>query len=351
MTQRSARFLPWLAAAALGAGCSGTAEDPLEGGRPLTPQEMEYQRKLALSEQVALDATGRSKLILSLDRSLQHWHRSTVEQVGTEEKQLTDSFEEVLQVTVYMNFDEILDVLESGAPNQRGIAAAALGFSRLKEPEDPAQRERFLARWPRLYPRAIDPLVRHLGAEEPYVVQNCLLALWKLGDASTPVGPLLELLASPDPSIRANAALALSTVLTPETGETAIAALLNALYDDDPKVRNHAATAVGAIRHKGAAGRLAQMLDDHYLLVQANAARALGQLGDRGNCGVLIARLERLQAEMPDSKFREKTDLDDRRRFVQAHLIDALQRLSGKYFGGEIEKWREWWSEKSESAP
>ncbi len=355
MTRRSARLLPWLAAAALCAGCSATAEDELQerlkGGRPLTPQEMEYQRRLALSEQGTLARPERAKLILELDRSLQHWHVSTVDQVGNEKKRLTESFDEVLQVTVYMNFDQILDVLETGAPNQRGIAAAALGFSRLQEPDDPVLRAEFVRRWPQVYPRAIGPLVRHLAAEEPYLVQNCLLALWRLGDPSTPVEPVLELLASPAVDIRSNAALALSTILTPETGEGAISALLNALYDDHPKVRNHAASAVGALRHKGAAGRLAQLLDDPYLLVQANAARALGQLGDRGNCGVLIARLERLQTEMPEGKFRQPTDLDNRRRVVQANLIAALQRLSGKPFGPEVEKWREWWAERSVSAP
>ncbi|MFH0945586.1 MAG: HEAT repeat domain-containing protein [Planctomycetota bacterium] len=315
-------------------------------GSALTDEEMEYQRQLAFSEQAPNTDRGRAELVMRLDQNLLHWNRGNVEQFGSEDRKLVDNLEEVLQRTVYLNFETVLRVLETGEPNQKAIAAAAIGFARLREPADPEERRLFLARWPQLYPRAVSTLVRLLDAEEPYLVQNCLLGLWKLGDPTTPTDPIIALLTRPEEDIRANAVLALSTILTPETGEPAISALINALYDQKPKVRAHAVTAVAAIRNQSAAGRLAQLLDDRYLLVQANAAQALGKLGDVKNCEYLLKRLERLLRDTPDGEFRELTDLDRRRDFVATHLIASLELLSGQRHGDDIEKWRNWWLEE-----
>ena len=211
---------------------STTAE--LSAGSPLTPEEIEYQRQLALSEQGPLSLRDRTQLLIRLDQNLAHWNRGNVEQLGSEDKELVHNLEDVLQRAVYLNFESVLSILETGEPHQQCIAAAAVGFARLKEPKDPVERDRFLMRWPQLYPRAIPALVRMLDAEQPYVAQNSLLGLWKLGDPNTPIQPILVLLNRPEEDIRANAALALSTILTPETGEPAISALINALYDQKP---------------------------------------------------------------------------------------------------------------------
>jgi len=319
----------------------------LPAGSSLSPREIEYQRQLELSQQSLYEIEDRTELLIRLDQNLAHWNRGNVEQLGSEDRELVHNLEEVLQRTVYFNFRSVLSILETGEPHQQCTAAAAIGFARLQEPADTQERARFLEQWPQLYPRAIPVLIRLLGAEQPYVVQNSLLGLWKLADPNTPVQPILPLLNREEEDIRANAALALSTILTPETGEPAISALINALYDPMPKVRVHAVTAVGAIKHPSAAGRLAQLLDDHYMLVQANAAQALGKLGAVENCQYLLGRLDTLMRDTPNGKFRKRTDLDQRREFVASHLIASLEQLSGKQYGDDLEKWREWWLEES----
>lgn len=327
-------------------GCSSTQEG--DSGRPLSAAELEYQRRLEMLEREPKGPQeGRTgaELMVRLDQNLQLWHRSNIEQVGTRDRELVDNIEDVLQRTVYLNFETVLAKLETGEPHQRGIAAAALGFSRLKEPADPGERDRFLARWPQIYPRAIEPLIRFLDDEETFVVQNCLLGLWKLGDPNTPIQPVLRQLNRSEEDVRSTAVLALSTILTPETGEVAISALINMLYDPKPKVRNHAVSAVAAIRHRSATGRLAQLLDDPYLLVQANAARALGELGDIESCEFLLVRLEKLLKDKPSGEFRRRTDLDNRRDLVYQHLMGSLQKLSGQELGDDVEEWREWWTE------
>lgn len=326
-------------------GCSLISDDKTSGSA-LTRDEVEYQRQLTYSEQVPETDRGRAELMMRLDQNLMHWNRGNVEQVAAEDRKLVANLEEVLQRTVYLNFDTVLRVLETGDPNQQAIAAAAIGFSRLREPADEEERRLFLAKWPQLYPRAVTTLVRLLDAEQPWLVQNSLLGLWKLGDPATPADPILGLLTRPEEDVRANAALALSTILTPETGAPAISGLINALYDAKPKVRSHAVTAVAAIKDQSAAGRLAQLLNDRYMLVQANAAKALGILGDEKNCEYLLRRLDELLRQTPDGKYRELSELDQRRDLVAKHLIASLELLSGRQYGDDIEKWREWWHEE-----
>ncbi len=330
------------------AGCTGCAGySPVDDARPLTPEELEYQRRLENYADAPLDAAGRAQLMVKLDRTLAIWGRTNVEQLGSEDRKVVNNLEEVLQRDVYKNFEAVLDVFDSGKPEQRLVAAAALGFSKLSEPDDPTLRDRFRERWPPVYPRAVTALTRGLDSDDPAMVQNCLIGLWKIGDKSTPIEPIARFLSSDRVELRTHAALALSTVLGPETGERAIGALLNALYDADPKVRNHAVSAVIATRHNDAAGRLAQMLDDPYLLIEANAARGLAELGDWRNCQYLIDRLDRFVKERPSGRSRETTDLDERRTFIGKHLVTALEKLSGKSFGEDMEKWHEWWKEKS----
>lgn len=329
--------------------CSTTSSTPLEG-RPLTPDEIEYQRQLEFSDHRPLDAREQNDLLLKLDRNLENWHRARVEQVGVEDRRLVDNLEEILQRTVYLNFDVVLEFLENGDAPQRAIAAAAIGFSRLKEPADPEERRLFLDKWPQLYPAAIPPLVGQLHAPESYVVQNALLGLWKLGDPKTPLDSILPLVDSRESEIRAMSVLALSSILTPETGELAISALMNALHDRDPKVRNHAVTAAANIGHPNLAGRLAQLLNDEYALVQANAARALGRLGDKRNISFLLERLEVLEKNKPSGLHRPMSGLDQRRALVSQRLIESLESLSGEEFGDDVEEWRTWWEDEGRTA-
>lgn len=320
---------------------------PEEVGVPLTPEEIDYQKRLQQAVSEPVTDEGRARLILQLDQSLSVWFRSALDRAGSPDRRLVDNVESVLQRTVYRNVESILQVARTGTDEQRAIACAALGFSKLTEPADAAARERFRERFPPVYPRATTVLVESVGATSAAIVQNALLGLWKLGDPETPLEPVLAQLDAKDGDIRSNAVLALGTILTPDTGERAIERILTCLYDNDPKVRNHAISAIAAMRHTDASGRLTQLLDDNYLLIQANAARALGDLGDWRNAQALVVRLERLKAQSPSGKYREKTGLDYGREQVVQNITAALRRLSGEDFGDDPTLWREWWNERS----
>lgn len=338
------RLAPLLLALSF-AACQSTPDGDI--GVPLTPEEIEYQKRLQQAVSEPLTDEGRARLILQLDQSLSVWFRSALDRAGSPDRRLVDNVESVLQRTVYRNIDAVLVVAQGGTDEQRAIACAALGFCRLAEPADATAKERFRERFPPVYPRATAVLVDALGSTNPAIVQNALLGLWKLGDTETPLEPVLTRLDAKDSDIRSNAVLALGAILTPDTGERAIERILTCLYDNDPKVRNHAVSAIAAMRHTDAAGRLTQLLDDNYLLIQANAARALGELGDWRNAQALVVRLERLKGQMPSGKYREKTGLDYGREQVVTNITAALRRLSGEDFGDDPKLWREWWNERS----
>lgn len=341
---------PWLSAALLGLSACTSTFIPADAV-PLTAEEVEYQRRLQDAPNGPLDARGRSELLVRLDSNLRYWNRAAIEEIGSPNQLRAENFTEVLQREVYLNFDVVLDALASGEPHQQEIAAAALGFSKLREPADADQQRLFVEKWPRLYPRAIEPLQRGMERGDSELAKNCLLALWLLADPATPIQPILPFVRSPDADTRSMAALALSSIITPETGEAAISTLLNALYDDDAKVRTHAATAVARARHKDAAGRLVQMLEDPQFLVQANAARALGELGDAKNSGYLVGRLDSLMRERPSGRSRERQPIDDRRDVVLHEVLGSLRKLSGEDFGTDAAKWREWWDDARASFP
>lgn len=323
--------------------CATTSDLP--EGRPLTPEEVAYEKALQSYSEVATDDRSRARLIRELDRTLSNWHAAQAEYLGSKERQLTRNYEEILQRKTYMNFETLLDLLRNGDDYQRAIAAAALGFSRLAEPADEREKQAFRERWPPKYPDAIGPLVEATESDDFYIANNAVLALAQLGDPNTPIEPIAALLDRDEPEIRSNAALALARILTPETGERAIAALLLATNDPEPKVRLHAITAIRRCRHPAGVGSVAKLLSDRYELVAMNAARTLAEIGDKSACAYLITRLKEVLGSTPDGKFRPVSDLDRRRRNLTDYLIGALEELSGEDYGDDIEEWQEWWND------
>jgi hypothetical protein len=335
-------FATALGIAALGA-CS--SDDPAEGAR-LSSDEI--RERLARERAEPLDVRGRSQLVTRLDQTLSQWHSAQFSARTSADRALALSLADVLHATVYKHFPDVLDLLLYGDDYQRTVCAAAIGFGRpvIEKGENIYQPAAASAEWK----RATEPLIALLRHEDPRVVQNALLGLWRLRDIDAPLDPVLSLLLdSPVVDIRANAGLALTTMLTIDRGEQAIDVLLTATTDRSPRVRVQAISALVATRHPLAGGRLVKLLGDPYELVQANAARALGELGDPRHAGALVARLEQLAAETPSGKFRKPIDVDQRRQFLRAYLIEALQRLSGETYGDDPEDWRDWWTDRVES--
>jgi hypothetical protein len=192
--------------------------------------------------------------------------------------------ENILTIKVVTRFDDVLAAFVSGPRERRLVAAWALGFARVPDNDLGLVSP---------HPQARDALVAALHETDDELLRNVLLGLWKLGDPDTPVQPVVDLLVQHhDPDVRANAALALTAILTAETASSAMDAALVALGDDDARVRLHA---VGVVRrYPSTAGteRLQQLLPDEEMpLVRAAIANALGAAKARSATALLASML------------------------------------------------------------
>jgi len=120
----------------------------------------------------------------------------------------------------------------------------------------------------------------------PFLVDG-EIAAWSLaaiGGESVP--PLLELLADPNPRLRARAAEALGMI--GESAEPAVPAIVIALNDPDMEVRMRAADALGCIGRRAdlAIPALTKALSDRQEGVDYYAAQSLGDFGQRATSAI-----------------------------------------------------------------
>ena len=183
----------------------------------------------------------------------------------------------------------MLEAFRSGDRNRRLVAAWALGFSRVPENARGIVSP---------HPQAVAALVAALDERDDELLRNELLALWKLGDTSVPVTPLLDLLVQHhDADVRSSAALALQTVLTEKTAPAAGDAVQVALTDSDPKVRLHATSIARRFPQPATTARIQELLAaETSPLVRANMALALGAARSRPAGPALVAMLRSPQA-------------------------------------------------------
>lgn len=265
----------------------------------------------------------RPTLFLTLDQNLRSW-RTLAATATTENQQERESFEAALTRLVYNNFDAILTELDSGDPEFRITAAAALGFSKIPAPDEPGGNPDF----PPIHGRALDPLRKALDEGDDRLTRNALLALALISTPDSGVDPqiFLEMIVGHhDEDIRANAAMALSKILTPANTTAALPVLYAALDDSSAKVRLHAVNGLIALNEKSSLGRLLLSYDtDSSPHVQANAARALGLLGDRKAIPALIRGLT--------SKYS----------IIRVSTYLSLRRIVGEDLGHKPEPWQKW---------
>jgi HEAT repeat protein len=197
--------------------------------------------------------------------------------------------ENVVSIKVVTHFDQVLEAFRSGDRNRRLVAAWALGFSRVPENARGIVSP---------HPQAVAALVAALDERDDELLRNELLALWKLGDTSVPVTPLLDLLVQHhDADVRSSAALALQTVLTEKTAPAAGDAVQVALTDSDPKVRLHATSIARRFPQPATTARIQELLAaETSPLVRANMALALGAARSRPAGPALVAMLRSPQA-------------------------------------------------------
>lgn len=257
------------------AACSATHEEPIVVDPALAAREDFLHR---LDEALRVPPTEDAATTLNtLEHLLPAWQ-------AEQRRGRAAPLENILTIKVVSRFDDVLAAFEAGTRERRLVAAWALGFSRVPENDLGLVSPHAAAR---------DALVGALRDTDDDLLRNVLLGLWKLGDPETPVAPLTELLVEHhDPDVRANAALALGTVLRPGTASAASDALLVALGDGEPRVRVHAASVLRRFPSPTAGERLLQLLPAEEMpLVRAAMATALGAARERRAAPQLVTML------------------------------------------------------------
>jgi len=288
---------------------------------PLTKEEIAFLKKLEDPKTFSIKQET-PVLFQNLGNLLTAWLESSLAKENPKHIRIYTDLGELLTRRVYVNFDTILDQLDNGPPPNKVIAAAALGFSRI--PENP--------KFPQVYKRAETALLNVLDCGNDAIVENALLGLYNLGDPDTPLEKILDIMVQHhDPDVRANAALALQSIVTPAKADMVLPYLLPGLKDDEPKVRNHCILVALKLKEKSTLTALVDLLGDSYALIQANAAKAIGEIGDVTFCGSLIPKLK------------------SRYPIVREYTLLSLKKLSGEDFGNDYDSWQKWWGKKDQS--
>ena len=245
------------------------------------------------------------------DRNLQQWSQLKLELASLRDQSALEALEANMQKRSRERRDDLIQELETGAPVNRRIAAAALGFT-----HDPT---------------VLGSLLATLSDRDPELVQKALLGIGVLALPETPTGDLLRCLRDPDAWTRNNAAFALLALAragndSPELAE----GCRQALVDSEPGVRAQCASALGELADPATIEPLSHLLEDEASLVSLAGAAALANIGrhhpeQKGTVARLLAQaFDRAPAE----------------RQVQFH--GALRWLSEKELGPEASAWLEW---------
>jgi HEAT repeat protein len=295
----SATLLACIALAAFPA-CAAQREQPARGEpEPFVPLPDEPPHPIGF-------------FLTEFDKSLARWSQLELTSSSARDQNALSALEANMRERARERRDELLAVLEAGAPAQRRIAAAALGFAR-----DPG---------------VLGALLACLSERDPILVQKALLGLGVLAEPGTPLLEIRRILRDdPDAWTRNNAAFALLAIAgaggaSPELAEACRAALVDA----EPGVRAQCASALGVLGDAGSTALLGELLFDPVNLVSLAAAASLASIGaQRAEQKGAAARL--LAAAL------ERTRPDRRARF-----LGALRLLSGRDLGEDSAPWLEW---------
>jgi hypothetical protein len=246
------------------------------------------------------------------DRSLSSWSEGKLAAANAREKNTLAALESDMRQRATKRKDELLRELESGAPANRRIAAAALGFS-----GDPA---------------VLGPMLTALSDPDTELVQKSLLGIGILADKDTPLAEILrQLERAPEAWTRNNAAFALLEIARAgRRSDDLREGAARALTDEEAGVRAQCATILGVVADESSVALLAPLLHDDANLVALAAAISLSSLG-------------RAHVRQKGSVARHLvTALDEVRADRRAQLLGALRWMSENDFGEDTRPWREW---------
>lgn len=181
----------------------------------------------------------------------------------------------------------------------------------------------------RIVAAALEPEARrHLRSDAlpravPAIKAQVARALGGMGDPEAVIS-LLGLLREENLVVRAEAVVALGSLKDPR----AQAPLVALLSDPDPRLRDVACRSLGLLGRKDALPHLVKRLSDPAAGVVEGAAQGLALLGEPEAVAPLIERLALANA-------------DDLR--LSDALASALERITGRALGADVEPWRAWW--------
>ncbi|MBK7874359.1 MAG: HEAT repeat domain-containing protein [Planctomycetes bacterium] len=290
---------------ALGPGCRGTGtKSSTSDGAPEKP--------IADLVEATNAPEPIGQLLARIDTAIERWNQLHLSGKSGEDREKARKLELWIQGEAHRRRAEIVAQLEGGAPQNRTVAAMALGFTREAEVQS--------------------PLLAALDDAEPSVVSNALLGLWLLERADTPLERIATLLrTSPDPTLRSNAALCLASLTSLGAKDpAALEAARLGLLDDEAGVRSQCALILGNLVDADSIDPLADHLVDPVPLVAAASARSLAHIG-RNEPSAKGKAARALVAALEESKGAAQKE-------IRASLI----HLAGMDKGKDTKDWLEW---------
>jgi hypothetical protein len=246
------------------------------------------------------------------DRSLRQWSDLVLTASTPREQNELQALEIIMRDRAKKRRDELVTTLETGAPLNRRIAAAALGFS-----QDPT---------------VLGPLLVVLEERDPELVQKALLGIGVLAHPETPLVELRRLLLDADEEwTRNNAAFALLSLARAgaKSGELAEACRAG-LADSEPGVRAQCASALGVVADAEAVAPLRGLLLDEASLAALAASVSLARIGkEHPETKGTVARALATALESVESARRQQ-------------ILGALRWLSDMDLGESARPWLEW---------
>jgi hypothetical protein len=289
------------------AGCQGTNDKSGAGEpAPLKPEEL-------ASRSAKQEAQSLGAFLADVDGQMRAWNRLFLSSETDEDRRKARLLELNLMSATRKRSAELLQTLESGAPTNRIVAAAALGFTR----EAPAQ----------------GPLIAALSSEDERLRSAALLGLWLLGRSDTPLDKVCELLRnSVSEEERNNAALCLLyLVRAGAEGECVLAAARAGIVDPLPGVRAQCTLLLAQLKDSDSFQPIADRLHDETNFVALAAGRSLAYLGkavtaEKGRCARALVKAWTAVEEPRKSAF----------------MRDMLALEPPRNYGEKEEDWLEW---------
>jgi hypothetical protein len=283
------------------------AQAPAQTKQPLLPETAVAASRPGFSAR-SESAAEVGRLIVDCDRHLRAWSHAMAAPRNEENQQTVTYTAQALGVLVVKNRALLEGQAISGAPRNRSIASAALGFCGDSS--------------------VLPLLMNNVSSDESEVVAKSLLGIGMLSSPDTPIAPIYAALNAPTatPEVESNAAFALfqiAAIAQTDGDGTMSSALLSLLNSPQASVRAQAALSLGLIKANLAIPPVTDLLAaDPNPEVRTAAAFALGQIGSVASTRPLVAALS------------------DPSALTAGTARGALSRIHGRDLGPDAESWR-----------